>query len=63
MRKSFICNAPLTPDTVSCGSTKKVHWICSARGRHFMAMVRNRTRPGSGCPCCDTHRPPMLRLV
>lgn len=45
-------NAPLTPDTVSYGSSKKVHWICSARGHHFMAMVKNRTRLGSGCPYC-----------
>lgn len=45
-------NAPLTPEAVSYGSSKKVHWICSARGHHFMAMVKNRTRLGSGCPYC-----------
>ena len=45
-------NAPLTPESVSYGSSKKVHWICSARGHHFMAMVKNRTQRGSGCPYC-----------
>jgi len=55
-------NAPLTPDTVSTGSSKKVHWICrtisdNPCGHRWQSTVKGRTRSGSrppsGCPFCS----------
>ena len=43
-------NAPLTPNLISYGSTKKVWWICN-KGHEFQATVNNRSS-GYGCPYC-----------
>ena len=43
-------NAPLTPQTVRCGSRQKVWWRCD-RGHRWQALVKSRTG-GSGCPVC-----------
>lgn len=48
-------NLPLTPDTVSYGSKRKVWWHCS-HGHSWQAAVFTRTT-GSGCPVCSGKRP------
>ena len=44
----------LSPSDVSCGSHKKVWWICD-KGHEWEAVVKNRALLGSGCPYCE-HR-------
>ena len=44
----------LSPSDVSCGSHKKVWWICE-KGHTWEATVKNRALIGSGCPYCE-HR-------
>ncbi len=44
----------LLPSDVSCGSHKKVLWICE-KGHTWEATVKNRALIGSGCPYCE-HR-------
>ena len=44
----------LSPYKVSCGSHKKVLWVC-AKGHTWEATVKNRVLAGSGCPYCE-HR-------
>lgn len=43
-------NGPLTPETVSYGSHKKVWWECE-KGHRWPAIVKSRVS-GSGCPVC-----------
>ena len=43
-------NFPLTPDTVSYGSKKKVWWMCE-NGHSWQTTVHVRSE-GSGCPYC-----------
>lgn len=43
-------NAPLTPQTVSCGSHRKLWWRCAA-GHTWQAAVYSRAR-GADCPYC-----------
>ena len=43
-------NAPLTPQTISYGSKRKLWWRCG-RGHSWQAAVYSRT-VGSGCPYC-----------
>lgn len=46
-------NAPLTPEKIKKASGKKVWWQCSVNPSHeWLAMVKNRTILGSGCPHC-----------
>ena len=52
----FEKNAPLRPDSVGHGSTKKVYWICS-RGHSYQARIDHRTIMHSGCPYCSGKRP------
>ena len=47
-------NLPLTPETVSYGSQRKVWWRC-ANGHEWQAPVYSRTG-GSGCPYCAGKR-------
>ena len=44
----------LSPQDVSCGSHKKVWWVCD-KGHEWEAVVKNRALLGSGCPYCE-HR-------
>ncbi len=44
----------LSPSDVSCGSHKKVLWICE-KGHTWAATVKNRALIGSKCPYCE-HR-------
>ena len=50
----FEKNAPLTPNTVSYGSKKRVWWKCE-KGHEWQAAVYTRTG-GSGCPYCAGKR-------
>ena len=47
-------NNTLSPSDVSCGSHKKVWWVCD-KGHTWEAIVKNRVLAGSGCPYCE-HR-------
>ena len=47
-------NNEISPNEVSCGSHKKVWWICS-KGHKWEATVKNRALIGSNCPYCE-HR-------
>ena len=44
-------NAPLTPETASFSSNKKVWWRCG-KGHEWQTTIHNRTRRKSGCPYC-----------
>ena len=52
----FEKNAPLLPDAVGHGSTKKVFWICK-KGHSYEARVDHRTIMKSGCPYCAGKKP------
>ena len=49
-------NAPLKPDQVGFGSTKKVYWICP-RGHSYQSRIDHRTVMRSGCPYCSNKKP------
>ena len=49
-------NGDLSPETVSCTSTLKTHWVCS-EGHRWAAEVRSRVRSNSRCPSCGGMRP------
>ena len=49
-------NQPLTPDTISYGSKRKVWWTC-AHGHHWQTAVHVRTGSGTGCPYCSGRLP------
>lgn len=44
-------NLPLSPETISFGSSKKVWWQCN-KGHEWQAVVFSRTGDKSGCPVC-----------
>lgn len=48
-------NFPLTVDSVTAKSSKKVWWKCD-KGHSWEAVVKNRTSRGSGCPYCSGRR-------
>ena len=49
-------NLAISPDEISYGSTKKVHWICEKRHR-WVSSVNARTSKGeSNCPYCSGKR-------
>lgn len=43
----------IDPKITSCGSSKKVWWICSKCGNNWQTQVVNRAN-GSGCPKCNS---------
>ncbi len=43
----------LTPDQVMAGSTTRRHWLCSACGHTWQAMIYGKVRNMSGCPKCS----------
>lgn len=47
-------NVDLTPHNVTCGSNKKVWWICD-NGHEYESQISNRTI-GDNCPFCSGHR-------
>ena len=44
-------NAGVDPNLITCGSHKKVWWICSACDHSWKATVKNRSN-GRSCPEC-----------
>lgn len=49
-------NLPLTPDTVTFGSHRKVWWRCD-KGHQWQAVVFSRTgKSAVGCPACSALR-------
>lgn len=49
-------NLPLTPETVSRGSKRRVWWCCE-KGHHWQTAVHCRTGSGTGCPYCAGRKP------
>ncbi|WP_131777215.1 zinc-ribbon domain-containing protein [Legionella impletisoli] len=47
-------NKDLTPDKITCGSGKKIWWICPEK-HVYQATILSRTY-GSACPYCSNHR-------
>lgn len=45
-------NNEMTPEEVSYGSSRKVHWVCSNCGNRWEATISNRTNRKSQCPKC-----------
>lgn len=46
-------NAPLSPNDVVAGGTKKIWWICK-HGHEWRTAINARTNSGTGCPkCCN----------
>ena len=43
------------PNEVTDGSNKKVYWKC-VKGHEWQAVIRTRTRQGTGCPICANKR-------
>ncbi|MHB1166792.1 MAG: zinc-ribbon domain-containing protein [Candidatus Nanopelagicales bacterium] len=56
-------NAPLTPDRISFGSSRRVWWVCSACGHRWEAVVANRASLGRGCPVCARARVQEQRMT
>ena len=48
-------NGPMTPETVSYGSKKKIWWCCE-RGHEWQSALYTRTSADSGCPYCAGKR-------
>ena len=48
-------NGDLTSADVSCGSGKKVWWICD-RGHEWQSSVLNRVKDNLGCPYCGNQK-------
>ena len=44
-------NLPLTPTSVTCGSSRKIWWHCE-KGHHWQQEPWIRSVQGSGCPVC-----------
>ncbi len=49
-------NGTLKPNMVSCGSGKKVWWLCK-NGHEWQAIIRDRSK-GNGCPYCSGRKKP-----
>lgn len=49
-------NEPLTPQTVTYGSKRRIWWRCD-HGHEWQAAVYTRTGAGTGCPVCGGKRP------
>ena len=47
-------NIGISPQDYSCGSNKKVWWICD-KGHEWEALINNRNK-GRGCPYCSNRR-------
>jgi rubrerythrin len=45
-------NAPLTPDTVMAGTSRRLHWNCSECSHEWVAVGSSRSM-GKGCPVCS----------
>ena len=49
-------NGDLKPNAVSCGTNKKVWWLCKDYQHSWQAIVNNRTKHNQGCPYCAGKR-------
>lgn len=47
-------NLPLTPNTITCGSKKKVYWRCN-KGHVYDSSIKHRCN-GHGCPICSNQK-------
>ena len=45
-------NLPLTPETITSGSSQKIWWVCE-KGHRWQAATWERTLHCSGCPVCS----------
>jgi hypothetical protein len=47
-------NAPLTPADVTCGSKRRITWVCPSDPQHvWEAILQSRTTMKYGCPYCS----------
>lgn len=44
------------PSDITCGSGRKVWWICSKCNYSWPAIIQNRTKNGYGCPRCGKEK-------
>ncbi|MBQ7147678.1 MAG: zinc-ribbon domain-containing protein [Pseudobutyrivibrio sp.] len=51
----YASNKDISPLDYSSNSDKKVWWVCSTCGNHWIASIKNRAIRGSGCPKCRKH--------
>lgn len=51
---AFYKNGNLKPENVSCGSNKKVWWLCE-KGHEWYASIHPRTK-GVNCPYCSNQK-------
>jgi len=49
----FEKNYPLTPYNITCGSGKKVWWVCFVCNYKWSTTIASRCRSGNGCPACS----------
>jgi rubrerythrin len=49
-------NAPLTPDQINPGTTRRMWWLCEICGREWQTNAANRVRGKTGCPSCGARR-------
>jgi len=46
-------NKNLTPFNVTCGSGKKVYWLCPICNKDYYMAISNKTYKNAGCPYCS----------
>jgi hypothetical protein len=51
---NYLKNAPLDPNSLTCGSGRKVWWICQ-QGHEWQAKICDRAYGGK-CPVCSSHK-------
>ena len=49
---NYIKNGNLKPTDVTCGTAKKVWWICN-KGHQYKASINHRYSLNNGCPICN----------
>ena len=49
---NYIKNGSLKPTDVTCGTAKKVWWICN-KGHQYKASINHRYSLNNGCPICN----------
>ena len=52
LKKYFSQNNPMTFESLSYGSNKKVNWVCDA-GHEYGQTISHKTGHGLGCPFCS----------
>ena len=48
-------NLPITPETISFGSNRRIHWHCE-KGHHWTAILWSRQKGTGKCPICSNKK-------